>query len=71
MGLRQETFYEKKEEIALDEWFVPIQKKQGEAQFSSVAQLCPTLRPHELQHARLPCASPTPGVYPNPCPLSR
>ena len=23
--------------------------------FSSVAQSCPTLRPHELQHARPPC----------------
>ena len=30
-----------------------------------------SLRPHELQHARPPCPSPTPGVYPNPCPLSR
>ena len=29
------------------------------------------LRPHELQHARHPCSSPTPGVYPNSCPLSR
>ena len=29
------------------------------------------LRPHELQHARPPCPSPTAGVYPNPCPLSR
>ena len=26
--------------------------------------------PHELQHARPPCPSPTPRVYPNPCPLS-
>ena len=40
-------------------------------QFSSVAQLCLTLWPHELQHARPPCTSPTPGVHPNPCPLSR
>ena len=24
-----------------------------------------------LQHARPPCPSPTPGVYPNSCPLSR
>ena len=40
-------------------------------QFSSVAQSCPTLRPHELQHARPPCPSPTPRVHPNPCPLSR
>ena len=30
-----------------------------------------SLRPHELQHARPPCLSPTPGVHPNPCPLSR
>ena len=29
------------------------------------------LWPHELQHARPPCPSPTPGVHPNPCPLSR
>ena len=30
-----------------------------------------SLRPHELQHARSPCPLPTPGVYPNPCPLNR
>ena len=30
-----------------------------------------SLRPHESQHARPPCPSPTPGVYPNSCPLSR
>ena len=29
------------------------------------------LRPHESQHARPPCPSPTPGVHPNPCPSSR
>ena len=29
-----------------------------------------SLRPHGLQHARLPCPSPTPGVYSNSCPLS-
>ena len=40
-------------------------------QFSSVAQSCPTLRPHESQHARPSCLSPTPGVYPNSCPSSR
>ena len=27
---------------------------------SSVAQSCPTLQPHESQHARPPCPSPTP-----------
>ena len=30
-----------------------------------------SLRPHESQHARPPCPSPTPEVYPNSCPLSR
>ena len=41
-------------------------------QFSSVAQSCLTLCPsHGLQQARLPCPSPTLGVYPNPCPSSR
>ena len=30
-----------------------------------------SLWPHEPQHARPPCPSPTPGVYPNPCPLSQ
>ena len=28
-----------------------------------------SLRPHEPQHARPPCPSPTPEVHPNPCPL--
>ena len=27
-------------------------------------------RPHESQHARPPCPSPTPGVHPNPCSFS-
>ena len=27
-----------------------------------------SLRPHGLQHARLPCPSPTPGDYSNSCP---
>ena len=30
-----------------------------------------SLWPHEPQHPRLPCPSPTPGVYPNSCPSSR
>ena len=40
-------------------------------QFSSVAQSCPTLWPHELQHARPPSLPPTPRVYSNSCPLTR
>ena len=30
-----------------------------------------SLRPHGLQHARLPCPSPTPGACSNSCPSSR
>ena len=40
-------------------------------QFSSVTQLCPTLRPHELQHARSPCPFPTPRVHSDSRPLSQ
>ena len=40
-------------------------------QFSSVAQSCPTLRPHESQHARPPCPSPSPGVHSNSRPSSQ
>ena len=38
-------------------------------QFSS-SVMSDSLRPHGLQHARLPCPSPSPGVYSNSCPLS-
>ena len=38
-------------------------------QFSSVVS--DSLQPHESQHSRPPCPSPTPGVYPNPCPSSQ
>ena len=44
-------------------------------QFSSVQFSCSlmsdSLRPHGLQHVRLPCPSLSPGVYPNSCPLSQ
>ena len=37
----------------------------------SVAQLCLTLGPHELQHTRIPCPSPSPRVCSNLSPLSQ
>ena len=40
-------------------------------QLSSVSQSHPTLRPHEPQHTRPPCPSPTPGVNANSRPSSR
>ena len=43
--------------------------------FSSVqfscSIICNSLQPYELQHARPPYPSPTPGVHPNSCPSSR
>ena len=30
-----------------------------------------SLQPHGVQHAKLPCPSPTPGFYSNSCPLSQ
>ena len=30
-----------------------------------------SLQPHGLQHAKLPCPSPTPGAYSNSCPSSQ
>ena len=39
--------------------------------FSSVPQSCLTLQPHKSQHTRPPYPSPTPGVHPNACLLSR
>ena len=39
--------------------------------FSSFSQSCLTLQPHGLQHARLPCPSPTSGACSNSCPLSQ
>ena len=38
---------------------------------SSHSVMSGSLQPHEPQHTRLPCPSPTTGVHPNPCPLSR
>ena len=43
--------------------------------FSSVQFSCSvvsdSLRPHESQHARPPCPSPTPGVHSDSCPSSQ
>ena len=37
----------------------------------SLSVVSDSLRPHDLQHARPPCPSPTPEAYPNSCPSSR
>ena len=47
----------------------------SQVQFSSVqfsrSVVSDSLWPHELQHARPPCPSLTPGAYQNSCPLSQ
>ena len=43
----------------------------GFKQLFSCSDMSDSLLPHEPQHGRPPCPSPTPRVYPNPWPLSR
>ena len=44
---------------------------QGHAHFQfSLSLVSNSLQPHEPQHVRPPCPSPTPGAYSNSCPLS-
>ena len=51
-----------------------VQNKNWSRMFSSFqfssSVVSNSLRPHGLQHVRLPCLKPTPGVYSNTCPLS-
>ena len=49
---------------------VPGTDKRYSVQFS-YSVVSDSWWPHEPQHARPSCPSPTPRVYPNPCPLSR
>ena len=51
-------------------WYSQDQQ-EGWMSVSSVGQSCMTLWPHELQHTRPSCPSPTPRAYSNSCPLSR
>ena len=49
--------------------------KMGSVQFSSVqfirSAVSDSLQPHELQHARPPCPSPSPGDHSDSCPSSQ
>ena len=48
----------------------PALAPSGSVQFSH-SVVSDSWWPHGSQHARPPCPSPTPGVCPNSCPLSR
>ena len=56
-------------ELASHPWFA-LTVQLSLVQFSR-SVMSDSLRSYELQHARHPCPSPTPRVYPNSCPLSR
>ena len=47
-------------------WYFPLSSVQF-----SCSVVSDSLQPHKSQHARPPCPSPTPRVYPNSCPLSQ
>ena len=68
LGTNNESFLVKFQEL------VDISCR-AECLFSSVqfsrSVVSDSLWPHKSQHARPPCPSPTPGVYPNSCPSSQ
>ena len=51
-------------------WGKPIHLTSVRLDKISLSVVSDSSRPHESQHARPPCPSSTPGVYPNSCPLS-
>ena len=58
-------------EVKVAQW-CPILQPHGLYRYQfSHSGASDSLRPHEPQHARPPCPSQTPGVHPNPCPLSQ
>ena len=57
--------------IAAKRIFKVIQVRSGHSVQFSRSVVSDSLRPHESQHARLPCPSPTPGVHSDSCPSSR
>ena len=50
-------------------WIHTSKERVSSVQFSR-SVVSDSLWPHEQQHARPPCPSPTAGAYPNLCPLS-
>ena len=54
----------------MKEWFLTATYLQFFSQFSH-SVMSNSLQLLRQQHARPPCPSPTPGVYPNSCPLNQ
>ena len=64
------TYRKKKQKSGRFILITIILKCNGLLLFSS-SVMSDSLQPHGLQHTRLPCPPPSPGVYSNSCPLSR
>ena len=63
---------ETSDQIANIHWSIEKAREFQKNIFSSVQSLSRVfLRPHGLQHARLPCPSPTPGACSSSCPSSQ
>ena len=59
--------------LKTENWFLKNHKAKIDTKLKyqfSCSVMSDSLRPHEPQHARSPCPSPTPRVHQNPCPLS-
>ena len=56
--------------MTFEKFIVLYNHHQNFIQFSR-SVVSDSLRPHESQHTRPPCPSPTPGVHSNSCPLSQ
>ena len=52
-------------------WLIHDKEKIDDSVQFSRSVLSDSLQPHEKQHARPPCPSPTPGVHPNSCASSQ
>ena len=62
---------EYRQKVIPDDQFSVMIISKASVQFSPVTHLCLSLRPHGLQHTKLPCPSPTPRACSNSCPSSR
>ena len=86
MCRRNNTNHNAKYLSSIDNTYINNQQKLNSATISSVCDshyvlylrvqfsrsvVSDSLRPHELQHARSPYPTPTPGVHSNSCPSSR
>ena len=64
------TVYPHLEEVVNRNWLNAMHERLSSVQFSR-SVVSDSLWPHESQHARPPCPSPSPGVHSNSCPSSR